>query len=106
MREKSKMAEEDITKELYDIFEKEIVFNEKNYSKVKERLDFNRHMHLNVANGCIVYLTNHLSPNQMPYGIILQRRGSWGNFVGVLSIQKNHPLGEKIKKSLGELLKD
>ena len=99
------MAEEDMAKDVYDLFEEDIIFNEKNYSKVKERLDFNRHMWGDNAGGCFVYLTNHLSPNQTPYGIILQRKGSLGNSVGVLSIQKNHPLGEKIKKSLGELLK-
>lgn len=98
------MAEEDITK---DIFEKDIVFNWKNYSKVREYLDFNPYMHGRDGNkSCVVYLTNRSNPNQMPYCITLHIKDSGDNLVGVLSIQKNHPLGEQIKKSLGELLKE
>jgi hypothetical protein len=102
------MKKEDFAKYIYDIFGEGIVFDEKKfYNQVKDYLDDKQKMHGAPGKGCMIYLTNHVNPNQVPYSIILARNG-WNNMdnsIGVVHIQKDHPLGDQIKKGLGELLK-
>jgi hypothetical protein len=100
------MTEENLLDKAGNPFEEEITFDEKKfYNKVRDYLNNNDKMKTYAQKGCIIYLTNQLNPNQLPYSIILERRGwkDMNSLIGVISIQKNHPLGEQIKKDLEKL---
>lgn len=100
------MAEENLMKEEFDIFEKEITFADKDYSKIRKYFDINQYMKGSAGKGCMVYLTNHLDPHQLPYSVILSRRG-WddiNNLIVSLRIQKKHPMKQQIKKDLEKLM--
>lgn len=99
------MEKEDLLRKEMEIYEEGIDFNGyKIYEKVKEYLNNNPKMSAHAGDSGIIYMTNHLNPNQVPKGIFLQKEIRGENLRGTVFIEKRHPLGEQIRKDLERII--
>lgn len=94
---------------ILNMYEEDIEFNEgKFYNKVKEYLNNLNKIKSYPTKSCIIYMTEDLDKNQIPYHVILYRKG-WDdidNLTGVVGIQKNHPLEEEIRNNIERIIRE
>jgi hypothetical protein len=93
----------------FDMFEEEINFDERVfYNKIKGYLNKDSRIKAHSGKGYTIYLTNQSRQNYIPHTIILARKGAdkVKNPIGAVLIEKDHPLGEEIRKDLEKIIRE
>jgi len=109
LKTKNKMTNEDLNEKKLNMFEEEINFDERIfYNKIRGYLNKDSRIKAHAGEGYTIYLTKQLMQNYIPYTIILSRKevDKSNNPIGAVFIEKNHPLGEEIRKNLEKIIRE